>query len=164
MALSEELALEWKVRAVGSADLIWKAGGEEIRVHTTYLGDGLGSLMQAALDLQSGSSSSFATLLAEPGGSRIFFSGAAEEVYVQMVAFADLASEEGRWRDGAMLWHGRIKVDLLIRAVRGMAEGLLATHRNIEQYTNAWGGERFPLDKLAALRSGGDQGRESSRE
>lgn len=145
------LSLRWNVKGVGSADLHWVVGSEELTVHTTYLGDGLGSLLQAALDLQLGSSATVALLQGEPAGTWFIFSGAADEVYVQIVQFDDIQSEERRWSGGFCRWHGRVEVAGLIVAVRRMAEEALARAGSAERYQRDWGGIPFPMEKLAAL-------------
>ncbi|MET8282980.1 hypothetical protein [Micromonospora sp. NPDC005174] len=146
------LSLRWDVKNVGSADLHWVVGSDDLTVHTTYLGDGLGSLLQAALDLQLGSSATVALLVAEPAGTWFIFSGATEEVYVQIVEFDDVGSDDHRWSGGVSRWHGRVEVAGLISAVQRMAEEALDRAGSLDRYQRNWGGIPFPSEKLAALR------------
>ena len=156
MTTADELSLRWLTAAPGSADLVWEAHGKRVTVHTTYVGDGLGSVMQAAIDLQVGSSTAIAFLPAEPSGSCVFFSDAADEVYVQIVRFSDMESEDNRWTGGVLRWHGRIKAAILIQAVRSMAEEVLARFGTLEEYSRRWGGVSFPMGKLTTLRQQDD--------
>lgn len=94
-----EFSLHWKMSAPGSATLALRFPQGTVDVHTTYLGDGLGSIVQAAIDLRLGSSSAIAFLPAEPWGTCLFFAGATKDAYLQIVQFADMQSESGRWRD-----------------------------------------------------------------
>ncbi|MET7952012.1 hypothetical protein [Micromonospora sp. NPDC005324] len=145
------LSLDWEVKNVGLADLHWVVGSDGLTVHTTYLGDGLGSLMQAAVDLQLGSSATVALLQAEPAATWFIFSGATDEVYVQIVQFDDVQSEDRRWSGGISRWRGRVEVAGLISAVRRMAEEALARAGSLDRYQRNWGGIPFPSEKLAAL-------------
>ncbi|MBT8227767.1 MAG: hypothetical protein HKP61_15545 [Dactylosporangium sp.] len=148
----DELSLEWNIENVGSASLVWNFRGEAVKVRTTYVGDGLGSLVQAAIDLRRGSSSAIAFLPAEPGGNCIFFAGAAEGVYVQIVSFCDMESEHKRWSGGVLRWQGSVDTANLILQVRMLTEALLERYDTAELYAGAWQGASFPLEKLEILR------------
>src|SRR4051794_7095255 len=106
----DEFSLRWHIGSPGSATFSLILSQETIEVHTTYVGDGLGSVLQAAVDLQGGSSSAIAFLPAEPGGTCLFFAGADADVYLQLVHFEDMSSEGGRWSGGRLCWHDRISV------------------------------------------------------
>ncbi|WP_432191032.1 hypothetical protein [Streptomyces sp. bgisy027] len=149
----EEFSLDWKMVRTGSADLVLRFPQETIEVHTTYVGDGLGSVVQAAIDLQLGSSSAIAFLPAEPAGTFLFFSGADEGVvYLQVVQFADMESESRRWSGGSLRWRGLVDVRVFIRSVVVMADAVLAKCGGSEAYSKAWSGIPFPCDELEALR------------
>lgn len=121
-------------------------------MHTTYLGDGLGSIVKAANDLRLGSSSAIAFIPAEPGGTCLFFAGAGEDAYLQVVQFADMQSESARWSGGILRWHGRVGVSQFIRGVMLMAEGVLMQCGGADAYSRAWGGIPFPARELDILR------------
>ena len=127
---------------------------ETVEVHTTYVGDGLGSVLQAALDLQVGSSSAIAFLPAEPGGTCLFFAAAANDVYLQVVYFKDMTSESTGWSGGGLRWHETLSVQRFIRGVVVMAEEVLADCGGADAYSAAWGGIAFPGEKLHHLRKG----------
>lgn len=147
---SEDLALDWVVRGPGSARLTWVVEGETIEVPTSYVGDGLRSLLQAAIDLQRGSSSAIASLSDEPGGHVLFFGGAAEDVYVQIVCFPYFETGGDPWRNGARRWAGQVSVSAFVRAVVGMAQAVLAEHGEAG-YARLWGGTPFPEAELGML-------------
>ncbi|CAL9330234.1 hypothetical protein SUDANB6_00057 [Streptomyces sp. enrichment culture] len=142
--------MHWKLGGHGSPDWHWEVAGEHLRVHTTYLGDALRSLLRSARDLQLGSGSSIAHFPGEPGGTRVFFSGAEEEVYVQLVDFPGLQSTANRWAGGTPVWAGRVSTAGFVEDVRSMAERLLAEVGE-ERCLKQWGGP-FPLRELEALR------------
>lgn len=148
----EELTLHWNMVRAGSADLILRFPHEVVEVHTTYMGDGLGSVVQSAVDLQLGSSSATAFLPAEPAGTFLFFTGADEEAYLQVVQFADMESESRRWNGGSLRWCGRVNVRALIRSVVVMADDVLVQCGGADEYSRAWGGITFPIRKLESLR------------
>ena len=141
--------MRWQLRAPGGATWHWSVAGEDLEVHTTYVGDALKSVLQSARDLQLGSGSSIALLLSEPGGTRVFFSGAEEEVYVQVVQFSDLQSMDNRWAGGQPRWAGRISTSGFIDDVRSMAEQLLLEVGE-SRYLKEWG-HPFPSRELRAL-------------
>jgi hypothetical protein len=148
----DEFSLHWKMSQPGSATLALHFPRETIEIHTTYLGDGLGSIVQAAIDLRLGSSSAIAFLPAEPAGTCLFFGGADEEAYLQVVHFADMESEPGRWSGGNLRWHGRVGVREFIRSVVLMADEVLVQCGGSDAYSRAWGGISFPIRELETLR------------
>ncbi|MEV4562075.1 hypothetical protein AB0K51_34585 [Kitasatospora sp. NPDC049285] len=149
----EKISLHWKMaRASGSADLVLQFPRETIEVHTTYIGDGLGSVVQAAIDLRLGSSSATAFLPAEPAGTFLFLTGADEEAYLQVVQFADMESESRRWGGGSLRWCGRVDVRAFIRSVVAMADDVLVQCGSTAGYSKAWGGITFPIRELETLR------------
>jgi hypothetical protein len=150
----DELSLHWWMGQPGSATLALHFPRETIEIHTTYVGDGLGSVVQAAIDLRLGSSSSIAFLPAEPGGTCLFFAGADEEAYLQVVHFADMESEAGRWSGGSLRWHGRVDVREFIRSVVLMADEVLVQCGGSDAYSRAWGGISFPTRELETLQQG----------
>ncbi|MGI5149328.1 hypothetical protein ACQEVC_23715 [Plantactinospora sp. CA-294935] len=161
MRVLDTLTLRWSLPVRGSARLAWNADGEVSTFGSSYVGDGLGSVLQAALDLQLGSSATIAYLPGEPGGHLIFFAGAADDtVYVQIVLFPNFeSSTTSKWAGATPRWEGRLSVAGFITAVRAMAEALLQAYGE-EGYREASGGFRFPAGKLAALQCGsGDGGR-----
>jgi hypothetical protein len=109
-------------------------------------------VVQSALDLRIGSSSAIAYLPAEPAGTFLFFGGAGEETYLQIVQFGDMESEQSRWSGGRLCWEGRISVDRYILRVVLMADRVLAHYGGVEAYSKAWSGIVFPTEKLAFLR------------
>lgn len=148
----DEFSLHWNMGHPGSADLALRFRREVIEIHTTYVGDGLRSVVQAAIDLRLGSSSAIAFLPAEPGGTCLFFGGADEDVYLQVVRFADMQSESGRWGGGSLRWHGRIGVREFIRGVMLMADEVLVQCGGSDAYSR--GDISFPSRELEALRQG----------
>ena len=136
----------------GSAEFVMNFPQEVVEVHTTYVGDGLGSIVKAANDLRLGSGSAIAFLPAEPGGTCLFFAGASEEAYLQVVQFADMQSDSGRWSGGILRWHGRVKVSQFIHGVMLMAENVLVQCGGADAYSRAWGGIPFPARELDTLR------------
>ncbi|MFB6722386.1 hypothetical protein ACFCV3_19575 [Kribbella sp. NPDC056345] len=140
---------------VGSADLRLEVAGEVVVVHTTYLGDGLGSLLRAADALRMGASATWAFLPAEPGGTCLFFGGADDEVGLQIVEFADMVSESEQWSGGRLRWRGRVGVRAFVRGAVVMADEVLVQCGGVDGYLKAWGGIPFPLEQLEALRQGG---------
>ncbi|GAA1778056.1 hypothetical protein GCM10009681_56380 [Luedemannella helvata] len=148
----DEFSLRWHIAAPGSATFSMSSSQETVDVHTTYVGDGLGSVLQAAIDLQGGSSSAIAFLPGEPGGTCLFFAGADSDVYLQVVQFEDMSSESRRWTGGRLRWHDRISVKSFACQVALMAEEALARSGGVEAYRAAWGGVAFPSKKLQLLR------------
>lgn len=148
-----DFEMEWRRDpAPGTAALVIKVSGEEVVLETTYMADGLGSVLQAAIDLGKGSSSALAFLPSEPSGVCLFFGGADVDVYVQAVRFADMQSPENRWTGGRLLWDGRIRVrDVMTQAVV-MAEGVLDAYGGADGYKKDWGGIAFPEVQLDDLR------------
>lgn len=147
-----KFSLQWKMGITGGAELVLQHGSESVEVHTTYIGDGLGSLMASAVDLHRGSRSAFAYLPSEPSGTCLFFGGASSDVYVQIVQFADMESEFTRWSGGRLQWHGRVDTREFVRNVVLMAEDVLLQCGDTEAYTRAWGGIPFPIGELETLR------------
>ncbi|GAB3285842.1 hypothetical protein [Kineosporia babensis] len=150
-----ELSLEWLIIGSGWAKLTFRLGEESFEVITSYLCDGLGSVVQAAVDLQGGSSSAVAFLADEPAGTYLFFSGADQADgmgYLRAVTFADWMSRENPWANGRWRWHGRIPVEAFVRAVLGMADEA-AARWNPAGYEAAWGGGSFPAEQVERLRA-----------
>jgi len=86
-------------------------------------------------------------------GTWFIFSGATDQVYVQIVQFDDVQSEDRRWSGGVRRWHGRVEVAGLLLAVQRMAEEALARAGSLERYERDWGGIPFPSEKLDTLRA-----------
>jgi hypothetical protein len=149
-----DLALRWTISGPGSADLYWAYGEDRIRVHVSYIGAGIEALVQSAVDLKLGSGATFITFSAEPGGIRMFFSGVVEGgVFVQIVQFPDIRDSEVWWKDGVVVWKGRVNVGDYISAVRTAAESVIARYGSNERYFKAWQGVKFPSDGLEFLQS-----------
>jgi hypothetical protein len=143
--------MRWRLGAgPGNAVWHWSVAGRELEVHSTYLGDGLKSLLESARDLRIGSRSSFAHFQDEPMGTRIFFSAAEETVYVQIVWFQDLQSTDNRWAGARPIWDGRVSTMGFVNEVHRMTEQLLAEVGE-EGYRKRWV-DPFPSRELEALR------------
>ena len=140
----------WGLMGPGTATWHWSAAGKDLEIQTTYLGDALKSLLRSARDLQVGSRSSFVVLEDEPSGTRVFFSDAREDVYVQVVCFSDVQSTANRWAGGKPIWAGRVSTAGFIDEVRSMAEQLLVEFGEA-RYLKEWG-HPFPMRELEALR------------
>ncbi|MFF1626951.1 hypothetical protein [Streptomyces sp. NPDC058272] len=145
-------SLNWKMTQSGSANFILSFPRDAVEIHTTYVGDGLGSVVRAAVDLGLGSSSAIAFLPAEPGGTCLFFGDARETAYMQIVRFSDMQSESGRWSGGYLQWHGRVDVEEFIRNVALMGDEVLSRCGGSEGYSRKWGGIPFPSGELKSLR------------
>ncbi len=136
--------MSWKFSGVGHAVLSLSLPGATVDVHTTYIGDGLGSLVQCAVDLSKGSSSAIAFLPVEPGGTCIFFGGAKEEAYLQIVRFADMHSPDRRWSGGRLIWAGMVGVRQFINQVSDTVEEMLADHGGATRAASwAWPNSRW---------------------
>jgi hypothetical protein len=147
----DALALSWSLRGVGSAKLTWSpAGDEPVHIFTTYLGDALPELVEVGIALTLGARQSFATLLGEPVGHRIFFLGD-EMIYIEIVRFEDLTSSEERWNRGTVRWTGRISRMSLIESIRNMTESFRDQH-DVNEYERLWGFP-FPVERYEMLRS-----------
>jgi hypothetical protein len=143
--------LSWRLLGPGSADCYLDLGGEDIKLHTTYVGDALRSLMRAAMDLKIGSSATLAYFFGEPGGYRMVFSGARQgEVYMQVILFPDLGSRGREWLDGHVVWAGLISIDGFVLAVQRMSEKVLEDYGE-EEYLRIWG-LPFPSDMIRLLK------------
>lgn len=149
-----KLSLRWVLSNAGSADFYFHFMSESVKIHTTYVGDGLGSLIEAAVDLQNGSRSAIAYLPAEPGGNCMFFGGAGIDVYIQIVQFTDMESESSRWSGGKLRWSGRVDVRKFVQGVAIMAEEVLSQCGGVEGYSQAWSGAPFPVCDLESLQRG----------
>lgn len=150
-----DVTLEWTIIGHGSARLTWSVGASTVSLETTYVGDGLRSILNAANDLRLGSYSTLAHLLDEPSGYLILFAGAESDVLVQIVVFPYFDhSEQRRWSGGELVWSGRIDVGSLVRAARRMAESVLDRY-GVDGKLREWG-MPFPINELATLRAAGD--------
>ncbi|HEY3870058.1 MAG TPA: hypothetical protein VGM10_16965 [Actinocrinis sp.] len=114
------------------------------------MGDALAELFRAALDLKLGSSASLAHLAGEPGGWRVFFSGAADLVLVQIVRFPDLSSPQRWWTGGQLAWSARVRTEEVIAAILDMGERARAAYP-AQEYEQRWG-LPFPDAGLELLR------------
>lgn len=145
----DALALSWSLRGVGSAKLTWSPAGEEpVHIFTTYLGDGLSELVEVGIALSLGARRSFATLLGEPVGHRMFFSGG-EMIYVEIVQFEDLMSLDDRWNRGKVRWADQISRSSLVESIRDMAETVRDQH-DLNEYEREWGFP-FPVERYEIL-------------
>ncbi len=147
-----DLTLRWTIRNFGSARLAWAADQEIIEIATTYIGDGLRSLLRAALDLRLGSTATVAGLPGEPAGHVLQFTGAAEDVYVQIVFLPNADGRGDRWRGAELRWAASIPVRSYVAAATRMAEAVLAEH-GADGYQHLWGGTTFPSAELASLQA-----------
>jgi hypothetical protein len=144
-------AMRWSLTGPGSARLTWTVNDDACVLGSSYVGDGLSSVLQAALDLKLGSSATIAYLSGEPGSHLIFFAGADNgTVYVQVVLFPVLESGENKWAGAMPRWAGRLSIAGYITATRVMAEAVLDEYGD-DGYVKASGGLRFPSDILSAL-------------
>ncbi|WP_433794721.1 hypothetical protein [Actinoplanes sp. CA-252034] len=141
--------MDWKIVGTGSANLTWAVGEELLELRTTYVGDGLQSLLQAALDLRIGSSATLAWLPTEPGAHVFVFGGAAEEVNVQILFLRDEYAKDP-WQGARRRWVGRIRVDAFTAATAKMAQTVLEQHGEVG-YRRAWGDIPFPSQQLTLL-------------
>lgn len=146
-----KVTMSWAVSAGGSAAMLGMSLDDvRFQVSTTYVGDGLGSLVFACVDLLRGSRSANALLPDEPSGTWFFFGGADEEVGLQIVQFPDVWGEV-RWGRGRCLWFGRVGVREVAEQVRRVAESALQQYGSIDAYNEAWNGIKFPLEDLNEL-------------
>jgi hypothetical protein len=141
--------MHWKIRGIGSATLTWIADDEALEIPTTYVGDGLQSLLQAAADLHYGSSASVAWLSNEPHAHVLVFTGAAEYVYVQIVRIVDESAVDP-WAGAKRHWAGRVSVGAFTAAATRMAHAVLQEHGEAG-YQREWGDIPFPARELALL-------------
>jgi hypothetical protein len=81
----------------------------------------------------------------------MFFGGAKDEVYLQIVRFADMQSRERRWSGGQLIWEGLIGVGEFVGNVLSMTEVVLVESGGVDSYADSWGGIQFPLDLLQEL-------------
>ena len=139
------MRMEWALKGPGSAWFIWDVEGTRIQIGTTYLADGLASVLDMAIDLSLGAGATFAVLEGEPGGHRIFCSGATDAVFVQVVGFEDLGGPGTWWKGADLRWHGRVPVADVVDCVRAMAAGVLEGY-GAEGYRKEWG-MPFPMER-----------------
>ena len=139
------MRMEWVLKGPGSAWFVWDVEDTRIRIGTTYLGDGLASVLGMAIDLSLGAGATFAVLEGEPGGHRIFCSGAADAVFIQVVRFEDLSDPGTWWKDADLRWHGRVPVADVVDSARAMAAEVLERH-GAEGYSKQWG-MPFPMGR-----------------
>jgi hypothetical protein len=145
-----ELKLSWSLRGVGSAEFTWWPAGEEpVRIFTTYLGDALSDLVEAGIALGLGTRTAFVTLLGEPVGYRIFFSGDEKTIRAEIVRFDDPTSGEDAWNHGKVRWTGSVSRTVLITAIRDMVSEVLRQH-DPDEYEREWG-YPFPVDRYEML-------------
>ena len=149
--MTGSFSLDWDLLGPGSARCHWGLGGDVLEIRTSYVGDALASLLDAATDLKIGARATIAVFLGEPGGHRLFFSDAAKDVYVQVVAFADLSSPDRWWQDADLRWQRRIPTGRFVEAVEHMSAGLLERYGE-DGYLSRWG-LPFPSNELAALQA-----------
>jgi hypothetical protein len=142
-------AMRWDVVGPGSANLTWAVDDELLELRTTYVGNGLRSLLQAALDLRNGSSASIASLPTEPGAHVFLFGGAGERVYVQILFLKDEYAEDP-WLGARRRWAGRIRVDAFVTATTDMGQAVLDQHGDAG-YRRAWRDIPFPSRELNRL-------------
>lgn len=148
--------MEWVLKGPGSVRFTWEVGETRIQIGTTYLADGLDSVLGMAVDLSLGAGATFATLVAEPGGHRIFCSGASDMVFIQVVQFEDLGSPGTWWKDADLQWHGRVPVADVVDSVQAMTAEVLERH-GVEAYAKEWG-MPFPTKMYEKLQRTGKPG------
>lgn len=147
----ETLKVSWSLRGVGSAKCTWSPAEEEsILIYTTYLSDGFSELIEVGIALRLGARTSFATLLGEPVGHRIFFSESGGSISVEIVRFDDPMSPEDGWNRGKVRWSGTLSKTVLIEAILDMAESVLREH-DLDGYQREWGFQ-FPIDRYRKLK------------
>ena len=146
--------MEWALTGPGSAQFTWDAEDTRIQIGTTYLSDGLASVLGMAVDLSLGAGATSAVLVGEPGGHRIFCSGATDSVFVQVVRFSDLGSPDTWWKDADLEWHGIVAVADVVDSTRAMATEVLQQHGG-EGYRQKWG-MPFPMEEYAQLQQTGN--------
>jgi hypothetical protein len=100
--------------------------------------DGYADLLQTAINLANGSRSSFTHLVGEPVGHRIFFSGATDMVYIQIVRFDDMYAGENPWSGGSLRWAARTNLTRFLSAALTMATDTRTTHGDAK-YEKVWG-------------------------
>jgi FAD/FMN-containing dehydrogenase len=133
-----EFRIRWTLTGVGSADLVWTAGGDVTEVHATYLSDGFAELVRAVLDLAIGARCTFTVLETEPGGYRLFLTRSVNEVFVQTVRFDDLQRGPSTWwSGGTLVWWGHVAVDGLFTEMLAAAGTILAEH-GVSGYRKEW--------------------------
>ena len=143
------MRMEWVLVGPGSARFTWDVEGIRVQIGTTYLADGLASVLGMAVDLSLGAGATLAVLVAEPGGHRVFCSGATDEVFVQVVRFEDLDRPDTWWKDANLEWHGRVPVADVVDSARAMAAEVLARY-GVEGYRKEWG-MPFPAEVYEKL-------------
>ncbi|MEU4777769.1 hypothetical protein [Micromonospora sp. NPDC023633] len=144
-------ALKWALGGPGWAYFTWTSGEETLRLRTSYVGDALKDLLTATLDLKLGSSATFTHFLDEPHGHRMFFSSVADNtMYVEIVRFDDLFTDNNRWAGGVPCWDGEVSVPHFIEAVQDMAMAVLKEHGE-DGYHKSWIEAPFPTRELALL-------------
>ncbi len=149
-----QMRMEWVLVGPGGARFIWDVEETRIPIGTTYLADGLASVLDMAIDLSLGARATLAVLVGEPGGHRIFCSGATDAVFVQVVKFRDFRGPDTWWKDANLKWHGRVPVTDVVDSVRAMAAEVLKQH-GVEGYRKQWG-MPFPMERYEKLQQTGN--------
>jgi hypothetical protein len=149
-----ETPLLWAKTGDHSADLVWRLGDADLKIHTTYIGAGLAPIVSAALDLQRGSTTTWCAFESEPGGTLILLSepsaGQANQdraLFVQVIGFSVLRT----WSNGRLRWSGRVPTAEFVAAVEAMAATVLREHGEAG-YLKWWGGVPFPTEAHRQLR------------
>jgi hypothetical protein len=144
--------MTWTITSSGWARFTWTADDFELQVSTSYLDKGLKGLLRAARDLQLGSSATNAGVYDMPNGYMFLFGGAGEQVYMQILDMPDHGQDDP-WVGVTRVWGDRISVTGFIDATIRMAQEVLDEHGE-DGYSALWRGGPFPMEDLAALKSG----------
>lgn len=148
--LAPDVELRWALRGHGWARFTWISGSTSVEIATSFVGDALRDLLRAARDLQLGSSATFTHLLSEPSGHRIFFNSDTEKVYVQIVSFENLHSDNNTWAGARLRWEGLTGKRQLVGSIITMAEQARHEYPD-DEYERRWGFP-FPAEELSLLR------------
>ena len=141
--------LRWELRGSGWATLTVRAGAEELRVITSYVGHGLQSFLRAAADLRIGSHGSWAWLPDEPQAHILLFAVVGADVAVRVLWVPDETAEDP-WAGARTEWFGRVRLDAFLDAADRMGRAVLDEH-GADGYRRRWRDMPFPHAELDLL-------------
>ena len=124
-------------------------GDEQAHLTASYIGDALGDLVRAGLEIADGRKAARVTWALEPGCFRWRFDRRGADLDVEIWRYAE------DWRadseaDGSLVLHAECTVLAMCRAISAAAHSVLDVH-GVDGYLAEWGPTAFPVNDLAQL-------------
>ena len=146
---SPQVSFDYKLTGTGWARADLRIGTTRVSLRVSYLTDGLGDIVRAAIAIGEGASDQTVIWVEEPGYNELAFSQRAGTVTIQIWHYPNLSpSHSGEM--GELRMHQRFSPDEFFAAISSGTRDVLSLH-GVEGYKEEWHAHEYPTGDAGHL-------------